>query len=90
MALPDPLPKPTRPVVVAAARGVIEAIVLAVIAGAVMFLGSVDLGTLAPYAPAAFLALRVIEGKVDETIDPTRQRGTLGGTPAPEEHPPAG
>lgn len=73
---------PTKPAVVALIRGVIEAAVIAAIGGAIVWLGSVDLGTLAPLAPIAVLALRAFEGIVDQVIDPTVQRGVLGGAPA--------
>lgn len=66
-----------RPVVVAFLRGALEAAVLAVIGVAVVALGDVTTGQLAPWAPIALLALRQIEGLVDQKIDPTTQR--LGG-----------
>lgn len=73
---------PTKPSIVALVRGVIEAAVITAIGGAIVWLGSVDLGTLAPFAPIAVLALRALEGIADQAIDPTVQRGVLGGAPA--------
>lgn len=72
---------PTKPSIVALARGVIEAAVITAIGGAITWIGSVDLGTLAPFAPIAVLALRAAEGIVDQIIDPSVQRGVLGGAP---------
>lgn len=73
---------PTKPVIVALVRGVIEAAVITAIGGVIVWLGAVDLGTLAPFAPIAILALRALEGIADQRIDPTVQRGPLGGAPA--------
>lgn len=61
------------------ARGAAEAIVLAVIGWAVVALGDVTSGTLAPWAPLAVLALRQLEGVADHLIDPAVQRAGGGG-----------
>lgn len=73
---------PTRPAVVALLRGVLEAVVLAVIGVLVVALGEIEAGTLAPWAPIGLLILRQLEGLADEKIDPTKQRSPLGGGPA--------
>lgn len=72
---------PTRPAVVALVRGVLEAAVLAGLGALTVWLTSADLGQLAPWSPVALLALRQIEGLADERIDPSVQRGPLGGKP---------
>ena len=73
---------PTRPVVVAFLRGLLEAVVLAVLGFLIVSLSEVDGGELAPWAPIGLLVLRQLEGLADERIDPTKQRGPLGGAPA--------
>lgn len=83
-ALTDPTPGSppagVPPWLVALVRGLLEAAVLAVIGAAIVALGEVTAGDLAPWAPVGILALRSLEGIADQRIDPTRQRGTLGGT----------
>lgn len=69
------------PTLVAFFRGLVEAILLAIIAIIIDFLTSADIRDLAPYSPIALLLLRQAEGIVDQRIDPTVQRGVLGGAP---------
>lgn len=69
------------PAAVAFFRGLLEAILLAIIAVIIDFLTSADIRDLAPYSPIALLLLRQAEGIVDQRIDPTVQRGVLGGAP---------
>lgn len=80
---PDPLPPPPGwpPWLVALLRGLLEAVVLAVLGWAIVALGEVSAGELAPFAPIAVLFLRQVEGLADQRIDPTRQRSKLGGAP---------
>lgn len=73
---------PTSPAVVAFLRGLLEAVVLAVLGFLIVALGDVEGGDLAPWAPIGLLALRQLEGLADEKIDPTKQRGPLGGAPS--------
>lgn len=68
-----------RPALVALARAALEAAVLAVVGVLIVALGDVSTGDLAPWAPIGVLVLRQLEGLADEYIDPTRQRGPLGG-----------
>ena len=70
------------PTVVGAARGALEAAAIAAVGVAVVALGEVEAAELVPFVPAALLALRTIEGIIDDNIDPTKQRGVLGGTPS--------
>jgi len=79
----EPLPPPpgVPPWLVALFRGLLEAAVLAAIGAAIVALGEVSAGELAPWAPLGVLALRQIEGLADQKIDPTRQRAALGGSP---------
>lgn len=70
-----------RPRVVAFLRGAAEAAALAIIGVAAAALTDLDGGDLAPWAPIGLLALRQIEGFVDDVIDPSHQR-VLGGRPA--------
>lgn len=74
-------PSGVRPALVALLRGVLEAATLAVLGVLVVWLGDVEAGTLAPYAPIGVLILRQLEGLADERIDPTKQRTPLGGEP---------
>lgn len=69
------------PAAVALLRGAAEAAVLAVLGVAIVALGDVHTGQLAPFAPVGLLMLRQLEGLADQRIDPTRQRVT-GGAPA--------
>lgn len=80
---PDPIPPPpgVPPWLVALARGVAEAAVLAVLGALIVALGDVTTGELAPWAPIGVLALRQLEGIADQRIDPTRQRSLAGGAP---------
>lgn len=78
--LPTSSARPTRPAVVAMLRGLIEAALLAAVAGLIVWLSSTDLGDLAWAAAPGVLVLRAAEGWIDEHIDPTAQRGPLGGT----------
>jgi hypothetical protein len=61
------------PAVVAFLRGAIEAAVLAAIGVAIVALGDVTAGQLAPWSPIGLLALRQVEGLADG-IDPARRR----------------
>lgn len=71
----------TRPLAVAAARGILEAAAIAAIGAAYLWLGSADLGdSWAHWAPVGMLVLRTLEGWADENIDTTKERGTLGRT----------
>lgn len=70
------------PAVVAFLRGLAEAVVLAIIGVLITATSSVTTGELAPWAPIGLLALRQLEGLIDKSIDPTKQRVT-GGAPAP-------
>lgn len=83
MTSAEPLPPPpgVPPWLVAFLRGLLEAAVLAAIGAAIVALGEVEAGELAPWAPIGVLALRQIEGLADQRIDPTRQRAALGGSP---------
>lgn len=67
------------PALVATLRGLLEAAVLAVLGAVVVAVGDVTTGALAPWAPVALLALRQVEGFIDQRIDPTVQRGLGGG-----------
>lgn len=72
---------PTSPVVVGLIRGVIEAALIAaleVVAAAVL---GADLGPYAAAAPLIVYAIRQGEAIVDQRVDPTKQRGPLGGAP---------
>lgn len=66
------------PMVVAAARGILEAAILAALGAAATALTDLD-GEAALYAPIAIAAVRFIEGVVDNRIDPARHRRLLGG-----------
>jgi hypothetical protein len=66
------------PALVALVRGIIEAAALTAIGAVITWASSADLGTLAPWAPIGLLALRQLEGIVDQKIDPSVQR-VLGG-----------
>lgn len=68
------------PAVVAGLRGLVEAMILAAVGWLTVEVSAVDVGQLAPFAPVALLALRQLEGLIDQRIDPTRQR-VCGGTP---------
>lgn len=74
-------PRGSPPTLVALFRGIIEAVVLAVLGVLISLLTSADLGQLAPMAPVGLLVLRQAEGIFDQRIDPTAQRGVLGGAP---------
>ena len=77
------------PAVVGFVRGLIEAAVLAAVVGLSNALGA-DLPTeLAAYGAAGMALLRTVEGVLDAKIDPSRQRGVLGGVPAPAAPPEA-
>lgn len=82
MTTPSPDSRGVPPWLVALFRGLLEAALLAAVAALIVWLGEADLGDLAPWAPIAVLALRQAEGIIDERVDPTRQRGPLGGRPA--------
>jgi hypothetical protein len=69
------------PTVVALLRGIAEAAVLAVLGVIIVALGEVTTGELAPWAPIGLLGLRQLEGLLDKSIDPTRQR-LVGGKAA--------
>lgn len=72
---------PTSPAVVGFVRGLIEGVVIAALAALVA--GIADLpADLAPYAGALVALVRTVEGIADRRIDPTKQRGVLGGKPA--------
>lgn len=70
------------PAIVGFVRGLIEAIILAGLVGAANALDADLPVELAPYGAAAIALLRTIEGVIDSRIDPSRQRGVLGGAPA--------
>lgn len=76
------------PAVVGFVRGLIEAAILAAIVGVANALDADLPSELAPYGAALVALLRTIEGVVDARLDPSRQRGVLGGgpvvPPAPE------
>lgn len=61
------------PALVAFLRGLAEAVILAAIGVAITALSEVTAGDLAPWTPVALLALRQLEGVVDQ-IDETRKR----------------
>lgn len=66
------------PRIVAAARGLLEAIVIAALGGVVVWLGEVDAGELAPFLPGALFVVRWLEGLADERIDPAKPRRRVG------------
>lgn len=66
--------KPKRPLTIGAARGVLEALVLGAIAGVVAWVGNVDLGEWAVFAPGILFLLRTLEGWVDDRVDPSTDR----------------
>lgn len=73
---------PTKPAVVALLRGLIEAALLAATGGLLVWMEATNWGDLAPFAIPAVLAVRAGEGLIDQKIDPTTQRGKLGGAPS--------
>ena len=75
--------KPTAPVLVALLRGLLEAVVLGAIGAVYVFVTDQDFGSLNVLVPAALAGLRTLEGIADQRIDPTKQRGRLGGSNAP-------
>lgn len=68
----------THTKIVALARGIAEAAALAAIGVAITALTDIDGGQLAPWAPIGVLALRQLEGIVDDHIDPTKPRRVVG------------
>lgn len=76
------MPKPTRPALVGLARGAAEAAAIAALGVLVAWLGIVDLGPWNFALPSMLLGVRALEGVADDYIDPSVQRGRLGGTPA--------
>lgn len=77
---------PTSPAVVGFIRGLIEGVVIAALVAVVAALADLP-ADLVPYAGALVALIRTVEGIADAKIDPTRQRGVLGGKPA-EPQPP--
>jgi hypothetical protein len=73
---------PTKPVIVGFFRGIAEAAAITGIGLLVSWLTTADLNELSAFVPAAVLGLRTLEGVADQRIDPTTQRGVLGGKPA--------
>jgi hypothetical protein len=69
-----------RPWLVGLVRGLIHAVAAAAIVFAITILGGPDLPDgLQVWAPALVLALRVIEGRLDDYHDPTPQASALKG-----------
>jgi hypothetical protein len=74
---------PTAPALVGLLRGAAEAAAVAAVGVVVDWLTTADLGDYAVWAAPAVLVLRTVEGIADQRIDPTKQRGRLGGSNAP-------
>lgn len=72
----------TRPRVVGFLRGVTEGAAIGAIGVVAALLTELDLGQWNIALPVIMLGARTLEGFVDDRIDPTVQRGRLGGTPA--------
>lgn len=69
-----------RPWVVGLVRGLVHALAAAALVFAINTLGSADLpAELQIWAPAIILALRAIEGRLDDYHDPARQASALKG-----------
>lgn len=68
----------SRPVVVALTRGILEAVVLAVVFVVYQAVAGGDLPLSAELTPLALLGLRTLEGIADERIDPSKPRGKIG------------
>lgn len=68
----------TRPMIVAVARGILEAVAVAIIATLYAAVVDGSLSLPAQLSPLAVLGLRTLEGVVDERIDPDKERGRLG------------
>lgn len=69
--------KKYTPLMVGIARGVLEAVVLAAITAVIASI--TELGGEALWVSPVIAVIRSIEGAVDNSIDPTKERRLLGG-----------
>lgn len=74
----------TKPAVVGFLRGVIEGVLIAALGVVVAAVTALDLGEWNVVLPVVVTLARTVEGWIDQRVDPTKQRGLLGGRPAEE------
>lgn len=74
----------TKPAVVGFLRGVIEGVLIAALGVVVAAVTALDLGEWNVVLPVVVTLARTVEGWIDQHVDPTEQRGLLGGRPAEE------
>lgn len=75
---------PTKPAVVGFLRGVLEGVLIAALGVLVAAVSELDFGEWNIVLPVVLLGARTVEGIIDHKVDPTRQRGRLGGGPVSE------